>query len=218
MSMATAVMPVALGGRQGGPEAVQAGLLAVVGQVEHPGPLQIGHDRQIPMPLGDGLLVDPEPGDHLVAPPRQAPLDRAPLDPPALVPTDAEQPDRARDRALAQQINGQPLEQRGELRARLGPRHPELLDPVRGALDPRHVGLDPGRELHRVQMAPAAGLAVIPRPGRPALRTRVRPRPRVHPHHHPLPGHVHVDAGDRPRRGQPQERSIQLDVAFQTSP
>ena len=55
---------VALGRRQGGPEAVQARLLAVVGQVEHPAPLQIGHDRQVAMPLGDGLLVDPEPRDH----------------------------------------------------------------------------------------------------------------------------------------------------------
>jgi hypothetical protein len=48
---------------------------------------------------------------------------------------------------------------------------------VRRALDPRHVGLDPCRELHRVQMAPPARLAVIRRPGRPAVRTWVRPGP-----------------------------------------
>src|SRR6266542_3841504 len=80
---------VALGGRQGGPEAVQTFLLAVVGQVEHPALRQIGHDGQVAMPLGDGLLVDPEPRDHVVAPARQAPLDCPPLDPPALVPADA---------------------------------------------------------------------------------------------------------------------------------
>jgi hypothetical protein len=33
------------------------------------------------MPLGGGLLIDPEPGDHLVAPPRQASLARSPLIP-----------------------------------------------------------------------------------------------------------------------------------------
>ena len=81
---------VALGRRQGGPEAVQALLLAIVGQVEHPALLQIGHDRQVPMPLGDGLLIDPNPADDLWDPARQPPLDRPRLDPPALVPADAQ--------------------------------------------------------------------------------------------------------------------------------
>src|SRR6266851_989505 len=123
-----------------------------------------------------------------------------------------------RDRALPEQIDGQSLEQRGELRAGLRPRDPELLDPVRPALHPRHRGLDPGRELHRVQMPPPARLAVIPPCRRPALRTRVRPRPGLHPHHHALPPHVYVHARHRPRGRQPQERSVQLHVAHRSDP
>lgn len=59
-------------------------------------------------------------------------------DPAALVPADAQQPHRPRDRALPEQIDGQSLEQRGELRAGLRPGDPELLDPMSGALHPHH--------------------------------------------------------------------------------
>src|SRR6185503_13330518 len=67
-------------------------------------------------------------------------------------------------------------------------------------------------------MAPAAGLAVLPWPGRSAPSTGIWPRACVDPHHHALPGHVHVDAGDGPWRGQPQECSIQLDIAHRPDP
>jgi hypothetical protein len=73
MSMVMAVMPSRWAGHQGGPEAVQTRLLAVVRQVRAPGSLQIGYDRQIQMPLADGLLIDPEPGAYLGAPSRQGP-------------------------------------------------------------------------------------------------------------------------------------------------
>jgi hypothetical protein len=65
-------------------------------------------------------------------------------------------------------VNGEPGSAHG---------HPELLDPVDLSLHPRHVGLDPGRELHGVQVAPAAGLAVVPQPGRSALRGKRPPCP-----------------------------------------
>ena len=38
-----------------------------IGEVEHAAPVQIGHDRQIPVPLGDRLLIGPEPADDLRA-------------------------------------------------------------------------------------------------------------------------------------------------------
>ena len=86
--------PVALGRRQGRPEPVQARLLAIASHVQHAALLEIRHDRQIPVPLGDGLFIDPQPRHHLMAPPGQAALDRARLDPAALVPADARQAGR----------------------------------------------------------------------------------------------------------------------------
>jgi hypothetical protein len=43
---------------------------------------QIGHDRQVPMPLGNGFFIDPESPHDLRGSARQPPLDRARLDPP----------------------------------------------------------------------------------------------------------------------------------------
>ena len=50
--------PVALRWRERRPEGVQARLLAVVSEVQDAAPVQIRHDRQVPMPLGDRLPVD----------------------------------------------------------------------------------------------------------------------------------------------------------------
>jgi hypothetical protein len=57
--MATAVMPFRWAGVRVGQKPSRR-LLAVVGQVQHPALLQIGHDRQVPIPLGHGLLIDLE--------------------------------------------------------------------------------------------------------------------------------------------------------------
>jgi len=89
---------VTLGGRQGGPEPVQTLLLAIIRQVEHVALLQVSHDRQVAMPLRDGFLIDPQADDHLGPAPSQPSLDGPRLDPPALLPTDPQQPHGARDR------------------------------------------------------------------------------------------------------------------------
>jgi hypothetical protein len=54
---------------------------------------------------------------------------------------------------------------------------------VRGALDPWHLCLDPRRELHRGQMAPAAGLASYRGPGVPHSGQGYGPAACVDPHH-----------------------------------
>jgi hypothetical protein len=208
----------ALGRGQGGPEAVQALPLPVVGQIEHAAAVEIGHDRQVAMPRGDRLFVHAEVGHGLGLPPRQAATHRPPLDPPGRIPGDPQETTGALHRALPQEVHGQPLEQGGERRARLGPGDPDLLDAVGEALDPRHVALDPGREPTGVPVAPAPWLAVVAGRGRPALRTTKRARTGVDLHDHLLALHVQVHGRYRPRRCDAQDRPVELDVAHGSDP
>ena len=75
------------------PEPIQALLLAVVGQLEHPAPVQIRDDGEIPMSLGDGLLVDAQARDDGLLAPGQPSLYRPALDAPPLAPGEAQEPD-----------------------------------------------------------------------------------------------------------------------------
>jgi hypothetical protein len=62
------------------------------------------------MASGDRFLVHPRMGHDLLHPPGQPAADGLSLDAPGLVPRDPQEPGRALDRAIAQQVNGQPLE------------------------------------------------------------------------------------------------------------
>ncbi len=73
--------PFPLGGREGLPEPVQALLRAVLREIQNPAPLRIRDHREVPMPLGDRLLVHPEARDDVVAAAGEAPGHRAGLDP-----------------------------------------------------------------------------------------------------------------------------------------
>jgi len=97
------------------------------------------------MPLGDGFLVHSEARDDLVAPAGQASGHRAGLDPPRLIPGDLEEVGAPLDGTLAEQVDGEPLEQGRELAPRLGPGDGELLDAVGRALNPGDLGLGTGQ-------------------------------------------------------------------------
>ena len=170
------------------------------------------------MALRDGLLVDAQMGDALLAASGQAALHRSSLDAPGLIPRDPQQAAGAGQRAFPQQVDRQSLEERGELRAWFRPRNADLPDTVDRTLDSGHVRLDPGRELHGVQMSPPARLAVVAGPGGAALGAHKGPCAGVDLHHHALPAHVQLDAHHRPRRGQPQDRPVELDVAHRSDP
>ncbi len=90
ISMALASTPP-LGRRQGPPEAIEAGLVPVLGEVQDPASVQIGHHREVAMTLGDGFLVHPEVGHHLPASAGQVPSRRPRLDPPGFVPGDVQE-------------------------------------------------------------------------------------------------------------------------------
>jgi hypothetical protein len=94
--------PLPLGGREGLPEPVQALLLAVLREIQDPAPLQIRDHGEVAMALGDRLLVHAEARHDLAPPAAQAPGHGPRLDPPGLVPGDAEEIGAPLDRALAE--------------------------------------------------------------------------------------------------------------------
>jgi hypothetical protein len=127
---------------------------------------QIAGEGQVPVALGDGLLIHPEVADDPPALPNLAAPHRPFHQVPSLVPAEAENPGRPSDAALPQDIDGQPLEQAGEAGLRLGPRHRDLDDPVRRTLHPRDAGVESGAKVAAVEVTPDALLGVIIEPQR----------------------------------------------------
>jgi len=184
------LQPLALGGRQRGPEPVQALLLAAFGEIEDAAPVQIRDDGEVAMPLGDRFLVHAEMRDDLVLSAGEPTGDGSRLDPPRLIPGNTQQLGAALDRALAQQIDGEALEEGGKLAARLGPRDRELLDAMGWTLDAGDLRLDPGGELAGVQVSPAAAFPVVAGYERRTLGAGKRAVPGVHVHRDVLALHV----------------------------
>jgi len=109
---------------------IQAGLLAVVADVFHGGPVQVADQCDVVMSFGHGLFIHAEPGDDawLLGP--LPPRDRPFHDVPGFVPTEAEQPGGAQDVGLEQDINRMPLEGDGGPRAGCRPGDVDLSDAV----------------------------------------------------------------------------------------
>ncbi len=167
---------VPLCGRQRGPEAIQTLLLPVLGQIEHPALFQIRHHRQVPVPLRNGFFIDTQVRHHVAGPATQSPSDGPLLDSPRRIPSEAHQPGGPGDRALSEQVDGQPFEPGGELTAGLCPGHGDLLDPMGRTGHSRHVGRNPGRQLAGIQMPPSSAFPIVARDCLLTLRTRMRPQ------------------------------------------
>jgi len=145
---------------------------------------------------------------------REPALDGAGLDPLRLVPADPEQP---RDRAVArleEESDGEGLEEQGEARVGLRPRHPYLPHAVFGAVDARDRSVDEGEELATVEMPPGPLLGVVMKPaGLAALGTGPPLAALVGELDvDPLAADVEVDAVDGPRRLDPEEVAVELRV------
>ncbi len=96
-------------------------------------------------PLRDGLLVHPERCATTSWPRRARPRGHRPLlDPPGLLPHDAEEVGTPLNGTRAEQVDGEPLEQGRELAAWLRSGDLDLLHPVGGTLDARDLPFDPG--------------------------------------------------------------------------
>jgi hypothetical protein len=178
MSIATASNALPLLLRQGAPEAVEAGLLPVPGDVQHAAPLQIVHQREVVAAPPERLLVHAQMAHRPGRPPRQSALHRAVHHGVDLVPA---QPQTLGHRLLArrlQPLDGKPFEQRREPAAGLGPRQTRHPDAVLGAVGARRAREEDRLELARVEVPPLPLPLVVVKAARLAA---LRARPRLHP-------------------------------------
>jgi hypothetical protein len=166
------------------------------------------------MTFAKGFLVHPDVlhrSDRLPTLPAD---DRTLHDAPGLVPADRRDRARAFDRAALQdEVDNQPLHQQGEATASLRPRHPNLLDAMRGTLDARNLGMETGLKLAGVEMAPRPLLGVIKR-GQLDAALGARP-PRwivLQPEVDALVVGLQFHTRDVPWRGDPQNRFEQIRV------
>ena len=185
---------------QAEPEPVEALLAAVVRHVHHPRSLEIGDQRHVLVALGERGLVHPDVLDRCGLAARQPAPYRPLHDPRRLVPRDPQVLRHRRHTRLLQPVDRQHLEQRRELRARFRPRHLQLLDPVRRAVQSRHPRMHQGLELAGVEMSPRALLVVVDRGRRVALRAHpVLALGQRHPHVHLAVLQGGLDSLDVPR-------------------
>jgi hypothetical protein len=202
---------LALSEREALPERVEARLFAVVGDIEHDAAFEIADDGDVLVTPLERRLIDADVARRDRVAPGQPTPDGAPLDPGRLVPRDPQVLGHRADARLLQPVDRQRLEQRRELRARLAPRHRELPDPVRRAVEPRHPRVDHGLELAGVEVAPLALLVIVDRGDGQTLRAHpafaLRQR---NPDMHFADLLFHLDSIDRPRAGEAQERGVQL--------
>ena len=212
--MATAWICSRCAGREPGEIAVQAGLLALVGQVLHRPLGQVTHQRHVVLPPGHRRLVDPQPRRHVGPAAGPAPGHGPAFDLPGLIPADPQDPRGPAHVRLPQHVDGQALEQRGEPRPGLGPGQAHLPHAMGGTLHPRRPGVQVGLELATIQMAPRPLLPVVVQ-GQRGRTLRARPARAVGmagPDLDPLLLHLQLHPEDRPRRGQPQQLPIEFDV------
>ena len=156
---------------QGGPEAVKALLLAMLGHVKHPAAIDIVDHGHVAMPFAEGFLVDADVRNRLRLTPCQPPLDRPFHDPVHLVPT---QPHAVGHRLLARRgkpIDHQPLKKGREPAMRLRPGNLNHPDAMRFALGPRQLRMQHRPVLAGVQVTPRTlGLMIVERTGLSTLR------------------------------------------------
>ena len=207
-------------GRQAREVAGQARLLAVLRDELDRRPIQVADEGEVLVPLGDGFLVDTEVGRHTRALGALPAFDRPLEDVPRLVPADTKNPSGTPDVGLLEDINGQPLKEAREPRSRLGPRQAHLPNAMRRTLHPRWLGVQVGQELATVQMAPDTFLGVVVESQLGAtLGTRpADPLRMVRPHVDSFLRDVELDRANGPRRFQPEQVTVQFDIAHGASP
>jgi hypothetical protein len=180
--------------------------------------ISLDHDREVPVSLGDGFLIDAHVRHDGLGPSTQPPGDRPGLDPPGLVPRDAQQPRRPFHRTLPKYINSQALEPGRELTPRLGQGHRDQFDPMGGTVHAGEVRLDPRRELAGVQMPPPSVFAIIARRWLLTLRAGIGPRASFDGHGNLCLLHIQFHVHGNPRGSKPQNSLIEFGIAHRSGP
>ncbi len=212
--MATALMPARSSGAEGLEVGVEAGLLAVVGDVLDGAAGDVIDQGQVGMTLAGRFLVHPDEGRDLVFFGGSTPGDGPLHDAPALVPARLQDVRRPRDVGLFEHVDGEALEGPGEAAARLGPGKVDLAHPVGRAVDPGRPGVQPSGEPAGVEVAPGPLFGVVvERQLDFALRAGPQPALVVRDDdvHSPVLDRE-VDVVDEPRVDQTEHLGVELDV------
>ena len=140
--------------------------------------LQVADQGHVLVALGEGLLVDAEMDRH---PPHLAPLapaNGAGQDARTAIPTEPGEAAHRLQAALLGQVDDAGLQGPGQTRAGLGPLGSHGEHAVDPALDAGQVGMDVGRQVEGVQMAPLplGGMVVDGTPGVTARQRILTPR------------------------------------------
>jgi len=192
----------------------EARLRPSLGEKLHGTTVEVADDREVLVPLGDGLLVDADSSRETARLARAAASHGALHEVMGLVPADAEDLRRARDVGLEQYVDGEALEQQREPRTRLRPRHARLPHSVLGALHARDPRAKHRRELAAVEVPPRPLLGVVVDPKLLAtLRTcELLPGLVLDEHIDALLLHREVHARHPPLLLDPQQMTVQLGV------
>ena len=141
----------------------------------HHAPFQIVDHRHVVVALPKRRLVHADQPGRLQLPAGQAPFHGPALNVRRLIPAQAQTARHRGNARLTQPFDGLRLEQRGEPRTRVRPRHLQLKNAVLHATHPRHLRVNARLVLHRVQVAPTAMPGVVSRTRLAALRTPCLP-------------------------------------------
>jgi hypothetical protein len=123
--------------------------------------LEVAEDRRVALPRRDRLLVDPELARHDIRTPGQATGHRTGLNRVGFVPGDPQDLGSAREAGLEQDVDREPLEQRGEPAAWFGPGNAYLAHAVLGTAHPRYPRMEVRPEPAAVQVTPGAFGVVV---------------------------------------------------------
>ena len=140
---------------------VQAGLLAVVGDVLDGGAVQVAHQRDIAVTLGHGLFVDAQVGDDAAFLGVLAAFDRPFHDVPGLIPSNVEQSGPSQDVGFEQHIDGMVLEGDGEPRAGQCPGDTNPPEAMNRTSDSGEVRMNPGPATAVIEVPRGSGGGVI---------------------------------------------------------
>jgi len=136
-------------------------LVATVEDLEDALSITVVDDRHVLVALLEGGLVNTDVAKRLRLSPSQTSGHGALHHPIDLIPSHTQHPGHRRMARFFEPIDDECLEHGREPRARIRPRHPQLLDPMLRALHPRHIGGQQRLVLHRVQVAPGPTTGVV---------------------------------------------------------
>lgn len=198
------------------PQGVGGRFVPAVGYVQHPRPVDVGHDGDVVLAPPEALLVQAHMPDVF-----QFALDQAPFDPPVqdrlqAGPGQPQQPPRRFHAAgRLQHADGEGFEQQGEPPVRFRPGNRAGLHAALGAVRPRRASDNPRFKLHGVQMPPRPfGTMVVQRAGPTATAAAHRLTAGFQPDLHPLVLQRQVDVRHLPSRFQTQQQTVVLGESF----